>query len=249
MLPTLLHWLNGDNSYTYTYYNVDTTNETNYVYGTPTTGANGTKYDNDGNKLDHVPVILNIYAVDKMLAGASASDLGGSDMVSEIIETLMNLLVSDVDSYVADHGSDIGKYITAQDGKREIVFRGVNNILVALPSIISSVGESFLAKYDVPSDWTFGEFAKDSDGRKYNVSAKEFKDLCKNNSPAADVLETFVDMFVNNWFNALTDFLNDVVSTDNTITQNIRLLLPCFRVQTSLAKPVFLPMFLTASSL
>lgn len=221
VLPTLLHWLNGDNSYTYTYYNVDTTNETNYVYGTPTTGANGTKYDNDGNKLNHVPVILNIYAVDKMLAGASASDLGSSDMVSEIIETLMNLLVSDVDSYVADHGSDIGKYITAQDGKREIVFRGVNNILVALPSIISSVGESFLAKYDVPSDWTFGEFAKDSDGCKYNVSAKEFKDLCKNNSPAADVLETFVDMFVNNWFNALTDFLNDVVSTDNTITQNI----------------------------
>ena len=83
------------------------------------------------------------------------------------------------------------------------------------------MGESFLAKYDVPSDWTFGEFAKDSDGCKYNVSAKEFKDLCKNNSPAADVLETFVDMFVNNWFNALTDFLNDVVSTDNTITQNI----------------------------
>ncbi len=221
VLPTLLHWLNGDNSYTYTYYNVDTTNEAKYVYGTPTTGANGTKYDNDGNKLDHVPVILNIYAVDKKLADAAASDLGSSDAVSEIISTVMNLLVSDVDSYVANHGSDIGKYITDQGDEKQIVFRGINNVFVALPSIISAVGESALAAYNVPSDWTFGEFATDSDGCKYNVSSKEFKDLCKNNESAAKVLETFVDMFVNNWFNALTDFLNDVVSTDNTITKDI----------------------------
>lgn len=223
VLPTLLHWLNGDNSYTYTYYNVDTTNPDKYIYNTPSTGAFGTKYDNDGKELNHVPVILNIYAVDKALAAASASDLtnGKDDMLKELLASVMNLAVENVDNYVAEHGNDVGKYIVGQDGTKQIVFRGLNNVLVALPSIISNIGESFLAQFDVPSDWSFGEFKTDANGCKYNVSAKEFKDLCKNNSPASEVLKTFVDMFVNNWFNALTDFLNDVVSTNNTITTKL----------------------------
>lgn len=228
LVPTLLHWLNGDNDYTYTYYNRTDNGDGTYTYNEPTTGANGTKYDDNGDPTGLVPVIVNIYYVDSFLANASILDLyeaaDGEDpqmaqAVGETVTTLVTFATEAVDEYVAEHGDDVKSYKFDTP-----TTKGLNNLLVSIPSIIDIMGTKFMEKYNVDSDWRFfdeGRWAEDDDGCRYNVVVQNFKDLTTGGS-AEDVLSTFVDMFINNWFNAITDFLNDVVSDkDNDITSNI----------------------------
>lgn len=226
VVPTLLHWLLGDNDYTYTYYNRTDNGDGTFTYGATETGAYGTKYDDEGELTGRVPVILNIYAADAAIANAAVSDLGiageGEDQqtakaVGELVTELATFATEVVDDYVAEHGDDVKSYNESGTPSN----RGLNNLLVALPSIINDLGQKFLEKYEVESDWSFGEFDEDSDGCRYNVSVQQFKDLVGTDD-ASEVLSTFVDLFINNWFNAITDILNDVVSdTENKITSEI----------------------------
>lgn len=226
VLPTLLHWLNGDNDYTYTYYNVketvdEETGEVVFVeYGETTTGANGTKYDNDGKATGNIPVILNIYLVDKALAGASIADLEGAE-VKELVSNLALIAQDVIDTYVAEHGNDI-KGETMYGGKLCTINKGINNIFVSLPSLISDIGQKFLDLYNVDSDWHFGTFDIDDEGIRYNVALQNFKQLAADSASAEDIMGTFVDIFINNWFNSITDLLNSVVADpDNDITGNL----------------------------
>lgn len=226
VVPTLLHWLLGDNDYTYTYYNRTDNGDGTFTYGTTETGAYGTKYNDEGELTGRVPVILNIYAADAAIANAAVSDLGiageGEDQqtakaVGELVTELATFATEVVDDYVAEHGDDVKSYNESGTPSN----RGLNNLLVALPSIINDLGQKFLEKYEVESDWSFGEFDEDSDGCRYNASVQQFKDLVGTDD-ASEVLSTFVDLFINNWFNAITDILNDVVSdTENKITSEI----------------------------
>ena len=226
VVPTLLHWLLGDNDYTYTYYNRTDNGDGTFTYGATETGAYGTKYDDEDELTGRVPVILNIYAADAAIANAAVSDLGiageGEDpqtaqAVGELVTELATFATEVVDDYVAEHGDDVKSYNESGTPSN----RGLNNLLVALPSIINDLGQKFLEKYEVESDWSFGEFDEDSDGCRYNVSVQQFKDLVGTDD-ASEVLSTFVDLFINNWFNAITDILNDVVSdTENKITSEI----------------------------
>lgn len=226
VVPTLLHWLLGDNDYTYTYYNRTDNGDGTFTYGATETGAYGTKYDDEGELTGRVPVILNIYAADAAIANAAVRDLGsageGEDpqtaqAVGELVTELATFATEVVDDYVAEHGDDVKSYNESGTPSN----RGLNNLLVALPSIINDLGQKFLEKYEVESDWSFGEFDEDSDGCRYNVSVQQFKDLVGTDD-ASEVLSTFVDLFINNWFNAITDILNDVVSdTENKITSEI----------------------------
>lgn len=226
VVPALLHWLLGDNDYTYTYYNRTDNGDGTFTYGATETGAYGTKYDDEGNLTGRVPVILNIYAADEAIANAAVSDLGiaGEDedpqmaqAVGELVTELATFATEVVDNYVAEHGNDVKSYNDSGTPSN----RGLNNLLVALPTLINDLGQKFLEKYEVESDWSFGEFDEDSDGCRYNVSVQQFKDLVGTDD-ASEVLSTFVDLFINNWFNAITDILNDVVSdTENKITSEI----------------------------
>lgn len=226
VLPALLHWLNGDNDYTYTYYNVketvdEETGEVVFVeYGETTTGANGTKYDNDGNKTGNIPVILNIYLVDKALAGASIADLESAE-VKELVSNLALIAQDVIDNYVAEHGDDI-KGETTYGGKLCTINKGINNIFVSLPSLINDIGQKFLGLYNVDSDWYFGTFDVNDEDVRYNVALQNFKQLAADNASAEEIMGTFVDIFINNWFNSITDLLNSVVADpDNDITGNL----------------------------
>ena len=228
VLPTLLHWLLGDNNYTYTYYNRTDNGDGTFTYGEDETGAFGTKYDNEGNPTGRVPVILDIYVVDEAIANAAISDLSKASedqdpqmqqAICEIVTELATFGTEAVDAYVAEHGDDVKSYNKSGVPTN----KGLNNLLVSLPSLINDIGQKFLKKYEVDSDWSFGEFAVDEDTDcRYNVSVQQFKDLASKTDPSEEVLSTFVDMFVNNWLNAITDILNDLVSdTDNLITKEI----------------------------
>lgn len=228
VLPTLLHWLLGDNDYTYTYYNRTDNGDGTFTYGATETGAYGTKYDDEGNATDRVPVILNIYLVDEKIANAAISDLGKADenedpqtqkAICELVTELATFGTEAVEAYVTEHGEDVKSYNKSGVSTN----KGLNNLLVSIPSLINDIGQKFLAKYEVDSDWAFGEFAVDEEsGCRYNVSVQQFKDLATQTDPSEEVLKTFVDMFVNNWLNAITDIFNDLVSdTDNLITKEI----------------------------
>lgn len=229
VIPAALHWLIGDNAYTYTYYDI-TPNDDNgdgeidsITYNGTITGAYGTKYDNNGNKTNLVPCILNIYAADKALAGAAISDLEekvGEDwgaVVKESLTDVAGLAAKVVDEYVADHQYDVKSYTSSKAPSN----KGMNNIFVALPKIIDGIGKEFASRNNIASDWSFGVYGTNTAGFDSNQTLEDFKQLASDGASAEEILDSFVNIFINNWLNALLDILNDTISTDNFITDNL----------------------------
>ena len=201
------------------------------VYGERSTG----KYD-----ASKTPVILDIYAADKALQGAKASGIAdalkltgdGATAVNEAVSELATFFTAAVDQYVAIHREDAKSGAnTEADGS--VYNRGANNIFVALPQILDIMGKNFIAKYGVKSadntkkasDWSYSQYKIKSDtvGDReffYNQSLVNFKNLANGGKPD-QILDSFVNIFVNDWLNAIFDLLNDVTATDNKITNNL----------------------------
>ena len=261
VLPTLMHWLIGDKNYDFTYYNISGVEYgkdadgkdviVSQVYGDPTTG----KYDDT-----KTPVILNIYAADKALQGAKASGIAdalkltgdGATAVNEAVSELATFFTAAVDQYVADSHKDGGE-TDAKSGantKKEgtIYNSGANNLFVALPKILNIMGKNFIAKYEVKSadntkkasDWSYSKYkikSNDISGTDfyYNQSLVNFKKLADGGKPAK-ILDCFVNIFVNDWFNAIIDLLNDVTATDNKITTNLPIITGLIRAMGGLGE-------------
>lgn len=262
VLPTLMHWLIGDTNYDFTYYNISGVEYgkdkdgkdviVSQVYGDPTTG----KYDDT-----KTPVILNIYAADKALQGAKASGIAdalkltgdGATAVNEAVSELATFFTAAVDQYVAAYGEKDAKSGAMTKEEGTVYNRGANNIFVALPKILDIMGKNFIAKYDVKSadntkkasDWSYSGYKIKSDtvGDKefsynefsYNQSLVNFKNLADGGKPA-QILDCFVNIFVNDWFNAIIDLLNDVTATDNKITTNLPIITGLIRAMGGLGE-------------
>ena len=257
VLPTLMHWLIGDTNYDFTYYNISGVEYgkdadgkdviVSQVYGDPTTG----KYDDT-----KTPVILNIYAADKALQGAKASGIAdalkltgdGATAVNEAVSELATFFTAAVDQYVAAYGEKDAKSGAMTKEEGTVYNRGANNIFVALPKILDIMGKNFIAKYDVKSadntkkasDWSYSDYKIKSDtvGDKeffYNQSLVNFKNLADGGKPAK-ILDCFVNIFVNDWFNAIIDLLNDVTATDNKITTNLPIITGLIRAMGGLGE-------------
>lgn len=257
VLPTLMHWLIGDPNYDFTYYNISGVEYgkdadgkdviVSQVYGDPTTG----KYDDT-----KTPVILNIYAADKALQGAKASGIAdalkltgdGATAVNEAVSELATFFTAAVDQYVAAYGEKDAKSGAMTKEEGTVYNHGVNNLFVALPKILDIMGKNFIAKYDVKSadntkkasDWSYSDYKIKSDtvGDKeffYNQSLVNFKNLADGGKPAK-ILDCFVNIFVNDWFNAIIDLLNDVTATDNKITNNLPIITGLIRAMGGLGE-------------
>lgn len=224
-VPAILHWLVGDEQTAYD------------LVGS----YDGGFYNND------IPRFLNIYVVDKALYGAhlngglaktlinnkkkeqgdkydSSYDKtakGIDEMVTEIATFAMNA----VDKYLAEHAGDVrwSEDVTSQ--------KGLNNLGVALPMVLDQMGKDFVEKYNIDSDWSFcydgkittvgKEYGGTTRNQLQNNTLQNFKDLATSNKPDA-VLDSFVDILIGNWINALLDLVNDLVKDEsNSITANI----------------------------
>lgn len=257
VLPTLMHWLIGDTNYDFTYYNISGVEYgkdkdgkdviVSQVYGDPTTG----KYDDT-----KTPVILNIYAADKALQGAKASGIAdalkltgdGATAVNEAVSELATFFTAAVDQYVAAYGEKDAKSGAMTKEEGTVYNHGANNIFVALPKILDIMGKNFIAKYDVKSadntkkasDWSYSGYKIKSDTVSdkefsYNQSLVNFKNLADGGKPA-QILDCFVNIFVNDWFNAIIDLLNDVTATDNKITTNLPIITGLIRAMGGLGE-------------
>lgn len=216
------------------------------VYGERSTG----KYD-----ASKTPVILDIYAADKALQGAKASGIAdalkltgdGATAVNEAVSELATFFTAAVDQYVAIHREDAKSGAnTEADGS--VYNRGANNIFVALPQILDIMGKNFIAKYGVKcaentamaSDWSYSKYKIKSDtvGDReffYNQSLVNFKNLANGGKPD-QILDSFVNIFVNDWLNAIFDLLNDVTATDNKITNNLPIITGLIRAMDGLGE-------------
>lgn len=257
VLPNLMHWLIGDKNYDFTYYNISDVEYgkdadgkdviVSQVYGDPTTG----KYDDT-----KTPVILNIYAADKALQGAKAAGIAdalkltgdAATAVNEAVSELATFFTAAVDQYVAAYGEKDAKSGAMTKEEGTVYNRGANNIFVALPKILDIMGKNFMTKYEVKSadntkkasDWSYSDYKIKSDtvGDKeffYNQSLVNFKNLADGGKPAK-ILDCFVNIFVNDWFNAIIDLLNDVTATDNKITTNLPIITGLIRAMGGLGE-------------
>lgn len=218
LLPDLMHWLLADKSYTFTYYNVTEDGDT-YTYGDTTTGT---------YNLNKTPVITNIYVADKALQYAKISDIEGAG--GEVVKELASFFTTAVDTYVSAHSEDF----KGMDDDGKPYNRGINNLFVAIPMVLDQMGKDFIAKYGITSDWSYSDHKIKTveTTSKYNNVVKDvysnetvtnFKNLAAGGSSAEDILESFVDIFINNWINALLDLLNDATATNNKLTKQIPL--------------------------
>lgn len=213
ILPDLMHWLLADKNYTFTYYNVTDNQDGTYTYGETTTGSYDAK---------KTPVILNIYVADQALQYAKISDIKGAG--GEAVTELATFFTAAVDQYVAQHAADAKSgALTQSEGM--VYNHGLNNIFVALPQILDIMGKNFLTKYSIASDWSYCDYKISTQELSgvtfwYNDSLITFKNLA-NGGKAAEILDSFVNIFVNDWLNAIIDLLNDATATDNKLTKNI----------------------------
>src|SRR5699024_178936 len=82
-------------------------------------------------------------------------------------------------------------------------------------------------KYGVSKDaWTYcydGKIFVDENNSYKNQRLVDFISYASSTDPdrSVDILDTFADIFVNDWINAIISLVNGVISTDNSITKNI----------------------------
>ena len=185
--------------------------------------------------------ITGVYVADKALTGL---DLGAlidkidtdADLKAGIKELIFGIipLALDATNETIENTKNIYKYVKSGDvdENKQIAQRGLNNISVALPYLFDSLGKKILAKAGASSDWTalydgkLGEVEKTFNGEKVtqvvNNGVQELRSYAVNKNPAG-VLTALLDAVIGNWLNGALDLVNDLLTTDNDITNNLSL--------------------------
>ena len=191
-----------------------------------------------------VLMVTGAYVADKALTGL---DLGAlidkidtdADLKAGIKELIFGIipLALDATNETIENTKDIYKYAKSSNNvetDKAITQRGLNNISVALPYLFDSLGKKILAKAGASSDWTalydgklnYKDVEKTfKDGKVTQVvnnGVQELKSYAVNKNPAG-VLTSLLDAVIGNWLNGALDLVNDLLTTDNDITNNLSL--------------------------
>ena len=188
-------------------------------------------------------MFTGVYAADKAIMNLDLKATLAKNMdaklaagLNELIVEIAGFALEATEEYIkeceADSTHEDYRYTASTSGDANITQRGLNNIAVSLPKLIDKIGQKFIKKYGVNSDWTYlysGKFTTKSKTYRdktitqtYNAGLEDFKALATENEPVK-VLDSFMNAFVGTWINSLLDIVNDTVSTDNKLTNNIPL--------------------------
>lgn len=198
-----------------------------------------------------VLMLTGVYAADKWLTELNLSDVldnidkdSAADKkldpnlkagIKELIFSIIPLAL-DATNETIEKTKNIYKYTKPGDVDADsaIIQRGLNNISVALPYLFDSLGKKILAKAGASSDWTalydgklnYTDVEKTfKDGKVTQVvnnGVQELKSYAVNKNPAG-VLTCLIDTVIGNWLNGSLDLVNDILTTDNDITNNLSL--------------------------
>lgn len=198
-----------------------------------------------------VLMVTGVYAADKWLTELNLSEVldnidkdSAADKkldpnlkagIKELIFSIIPLALEATNETI-EKTKDIYKYTKSGDvdADRAITQRGLNNISVSLPYLFDSLGKKILAKAGASSDWTalydgklnYTDVEKNfKDGKVTQVvnnGVQELKSYAVNKNPAG-VLTSLIDAVIGNWLNGALDLVNDLLTTDNDITNNLSL--------------------------
>ncbi len=186
-----------------------------------------------------VPYITGIYIADLALRDAKISDLEGiftklfsdSDnpetigaILAEVVTELAVFFTDAVDTFVADPTyRDEKKY----DADGNVVGSGLNNLFVAVPQLFDIMENQAAEKYSIDeNNWTYcyeGKLFYDSNNHIKNSSLEAFKQYASSDESdrSIAVFDVFAEVFIEDWFNAIISLLNNVISTDNAISNEV----------------------------
>lgn len=199
-----------------------------------------------------VLMVTGVYAADKWLTELNLSEVldnidkdSAADKkldpnlkagIKELIFSIIPLAL-DATNETIEKTKDIYKYSKPGDNvdaDSAIIQRGLNNISVSLPYLFDSLGKKILAKANASSDWTalydgklnYTDVEKNfKDGKVTQVvnnGVQTLKSYAVNKDPAG-VLTSLIDAVIGNWLNGALDLVNDLLTTDNDITNNLSL--------------------------
>lgn len=193
-----------------------------------------------------VPIISTVGALDKLIAEnlvnckfTASMDAGVAELLKTVVGVLNDAVAEYADSHNTNDTAD-AKLGGTLNGEEATICKGINNIGVALPSIINNFVTKLLALYNVNSDWKFDSrisrstgsitVGTDSDavtttyGTANNDTLTDVKehifDIGDDRDPS-NVSSWLVQLIVSDWLNAIIDLFHDVTNSSNTITDNL----------------------------
>lgn len=194
-----------------------------------------------------VPKLTNIYLVDKMLGGACVDDLKsiigsaigngtGGDILGEIVDEIATLFGAAVHEFVdTPELRNATRY--HNDGRS--AFSGLNNIFVAIPQLFDIMENLAAEKYGISEDeWVYcyegrittKEISAGSNTytSTHNTLLERFKSYAADPN-SVDILDCFAEILVENWMNAVVDLVDNVIATDNKISDNLTIIIGLLR--------------------
>lgn len=191
-----------------------------------------------------VPYFTGIYIADQALMNAKITDLEKmladkmdgtvASILYEVILEVAQLFRVSVQDYVNSDLVNQTRYTYAdveENGvtvtKKVSVTSGLNNLFIAIPQLFDIMENHAADKYGVSKDaWVYcsnDRIYQDEDNSTRNKVVETFKAYANSSDPdrAVDILDTFADLLVGDWLNAIVSLVNNAVSTDNKISNNI----------------------------
>lgn len=189
-----------------------------------------------------VPRLTNIYIVDKMLGGACVDDLKaiigsatgsgtGGDIIGEIVDEIATLFGAAVHEFVdTPELRNATRY--HNDGRSAC--SGLNNIFVAIPQLFDIMENLAAEKYGISEDeWVYCYEGRISTKEisagdntytsTHNALLERFKSYAANPN-SVEILDCFAELLVENWMNAVVDLVDNVIATDNKISDNLTII-------------------------
>lgn len=182
-----------------------------------------------------VPFITGIYYVDDILKDVRVSDLKGvltkaldgnetvAVSLTEAITEIATTFTKAVDEFVATPEYRNDTKINAEGNSAH---KGLNNLFVAIPRLFDLFENIAADKYGIDKGaWVYcydGRITT-KDGSSQNTLLARFNSYAASNDANRkyDIFDTFSEILIENWLNAILSLVNNVVSTDNKIASNL----------------------------
>ncbi|MCH5314689.1 MAG: hypothetical protein J1E81_02150 [Eubacterium sp.] len=191
----------------------------------------------------NVPVLTGIYIADKALRDINISDIPGmlvdalgdntlGNILGEVITEIATLLKESIDIFVSDPAL-VGAERYSTSGSR--IGTGLNNVFVAIPQLFDIMEDLAAEKYGIAKNaWTYcyegkiiSKDMQDRNGKDVkttlNTDLETLKAYAGSDDPnrSVGIFDAFAGIFVEDWLNAIFSLLNNVISTDNQISNNL----------------------------
>ena len=228
---------NADGTATYSYLN----NTSDDLYEVLAAADEDETFTYDMTYEGNVPRLTGIYIADHALRDVRVSTLTslisnalGSDLgvaLGEIVTELVVLLTAAIDEFVnTPELRDAKRY----DNSGNVTGSGLNNVFVALPQLFDIVENLAADKYGIDRDaWIYcyegrlGTVEIDGKDGKVDSTANmlltQFKSYAGSNDSNRkyDIFDTFAEILVENWLNALVSLFNNITTEGNEISDSL----------------------------